>query len=193
MYYNAIRIIITVLIFIVPFFLIILKRKFKRIWIPIVGFFIVLTVLSSIPFENLLFSFSSPEDALAYQYSKSANTVIEGEDSCMVYYTTAPNTYTHAFFKKDDTQYKLSHYMEGRKIAQHHSINGIWQIYHFGKTDDYYVFGTRYDSPEIRVTHDGIDVPVKLEIIGDSFVNFYLNGYTDNTVLYVNDTAIEFE
>ena len=72
-----------------------------RLFVLLILCIIVLAVIS-LPFENLLFRFDTPEKLFNYSQNGQIVDVVHGEDSCMVYYEKNQGTYSRVIFRKKD-------------------------------------------------------------------------------------------
>lgn len=112
----------------------------------IIVFFLVLCIIlgevfSLFPIENFFITFKSPQSAFKYYCSGEIVDIIQGDDSCMVVYSTGGNSYSHTIMPKNENGYKISSFLNTKKSISQFNSNGTYAVYNSSKTDDYYFDG----------------------------------------------------
>lgn len=185
MLYIIIRLLI--LIFAVVIYKSLIKKRTKKTLLILC--IIVLAVIS-LPFENLLFRFDTPEKLFNYSQNGQIVDVVHGEDSCMVYYEKNQGTYSRVIFRKKDNSYKMIFQTDISTVYDRFDSSGSFKIYHIKDTDDYYVSATCFvGADEIKVIgSSNVDTDFR-QIEGTNFIYGYINSFNDDCYLSVGDSA----
>jgi len=194
--YSIVRLAILLIVFLYPFIMAIRKRNVKVLKILIIIICVFCIILWNLPIENLVTSFSSPEEIFYYSHNGTITNVVNGKDSCMIFYTTEKNKNSFFFARKDNGKYKLSHYLESQKTATYIGEYGNWMIYRFGATKDYYVFASPFDiNSSIKVFHNKMEIPITMkQISSESHTKvFFLYDYSDEFEFMIGTEIIEFD
>ena len=84
MLYNLLRILLGAGILTALLFFLKKRRKWQIRTLAIFSALILYCAICLWPFENLFFSFPTPEAAYSYRYKDSIQMIIPGEESCMI-------------------------------------------------------------------------------------------------------------
>lgn len=118
--------------------------------------------LSSLPFENLFLSFDKPEKLFNYYKNGQIVGIVQGEESCMVYYLEKQNVYSRVIFRKKDGLYKFTLKSEISTVYHSFDEKGSFKVYNVKGTDDYYLFAACFSD----------DVIIKAEGKNDMYTDF---------------------
>lgn len=191
--YHLIRLFLAVAIAAIPFLLLrkTLQPKVLAI-ITVLVFAVVSVVLSLLPAENAVMSFSTPEEASRYAGIGKVLCVADGEESGLII-TEQRGGKQVQIYPKSDGVWQIS---TGISFSQTtYSIQeGLVVLYLYKPTSEYY----------ISVTCFGADVPVhdsvgsvfqtceQDEIVAEHFSEYYayIPKFTDTYTLTVNETTI---
>ena len=83
------------------------RRKWQIRTLAIFSAMILFGVLCACPFENLIFSFPTPEKAHAYRYEDTIQLVLPGEESCFILSETAKKETSHSLLIRAKDGWKL--------------------------------------------------------------------------------------
>lgn len=169
MWYNTIRIILFIIIFIALFIFLSkkpLKGKHTRI-ILLIGFVVLYSLVFSLPTENLFISFHSPEAVFKYFSHGQIKGVEEGNNSCMIVYSTGTNEYSYIFIPKCDNGYKIPGIFTTKKMSKSFQKEGSFELYSINKTNDYYVFGMFISETENFKMVDSENTQFKIITVND--------------------------
>lgn len=139
MYYGLIRIIATVILFLLlTLFLKCFKRKVNTVLGVLIAVAISL-VLWYYPVENLFFSFDTPQSLFRYAGQGEIVEVVEGQESTALITKKGNNNYSTFFISKKDNKYKIATFNASKIVSskQHGTINIT--VYKVRNTDDYFV------------------------------------------------------
>ena len=193
MMYEIIRIILLIPIVL---FIIVLNRRFIRKTIVKILALILCAVLSLtlciFPFENLFYSFSTPEKLFNYISTDKIVDIVYGDNSCMIYYQTDKNSYSYIFSKKHNGGYKILNYFSYKKVSSRLDSNGSISVYNISKTEDFYVLANINSVAEIDI-YDGNDFKIEADIKqvdNTNFVFFSLPNLTNEHYLLINSTKV---
>lgn len=139
MYYGLIRIIATVILFLL---LILFLKHFKKKFSTILGLLIVVTISLALwfyPVENLFLSFDTPRSLFKYAGHGEIVEIVDGEGSTALITKKGDNDYSTFFISKKDNKYKIAPFNASKMVSskQYGSINIT--IYKVRNTDDYFV------------------------------------------------------
>ncbi len=175
------------------------KHKRRLVILTVVALFALLTISGMLPPENLFVTFESPESALRYHQNDTAELVLYGEESCMVIYKTKGNTWTHAFYPKDENGYKLPTWLISQRVAYRFDAEATIQVYRIKGTEDHYVSAS-LSSPDI-LAFDENGEQIEVEIVRHEFEGseyfdrgsyyFYLPSFSDGYYLTVGGEIIQ--
>lgn len=182
MLYIIIRVLILIFAFIID--KTIIKKKLKKIRL-IALIFVILVI--SLPFENLLFRFNTPEELFNYYKNGQIVDVVYGKDSCMVYYKTNKQTFSRVIFGKKDNSYKMLSQTGISTVYDVFDSMGSFKIYHVEGTEDYYIAATCFVTPdEISVVGCDDVLTDFRQIEGTKIIYGYINSFDDNCSLNIN-------
>jgi hypothetical protein len=154
-----------------PFFLLLtikipsIPKRFGILLVIFFGLSIPFFISTVIPFENLLFSFKSPQTMITYRNSGTVMDVVHGEDSSLIIYEagngagtvgrmkggnyesygTARNWYSHTVVKKSSAGYKLPDMRQHITQKTPHRLDEYdryFSVYSIVGTNDYFLYGT---------------------------------------------------
>ena len=98
-------------------------------------------ILSVLPIENLFITFKTPQDVFWYKCVGEIEGIIQGEDSCIIFYSKGKSSYSHEIMLKSEKGYKLPSLLFTNTVSKSHDENGIIEIYNVSNTNDYYILG----------------------------------------------------
>lgn len=112
----------------------------------ILSFFIFICLLLfasiiEIPVINCFANFKTPESAFAFSHTQEIADVVEGEESCMVFYKQDNNSYSQEYFLKIKDRYKITSSFSAKEIYNNCSKYGDYSVYNVKGTNDYYLIG----------------------------------------------------
>lgn len=193
--YGLVRMVLGISVFLVVFFLvrrtsILRKRMICAITATAVLLAVVLSIF--IPFENLLFTFSSPESAYRYYHSdvRDIEMVVTGE-SCDLVIGNQNQKDVLMILPKDDKGWKLASAMDTKLIAHTVSNGTAISVYEFKNSDDYFV--TVLSLP--GDVHEISDSLGSMFAYRDGTVSGYyanIHGWCHDYTLTINDTVVSF-
>lgn len=195
--YGIIRIIllIPVVLFVIVLTGRFIRKKFGKILALILCVMFSL-VLFIFPFENLFYSFSSPEKLFNYISTDRTGEIVDvvyGDNSCMIYYQTDKNSYSYAFFKMHESGYKILNYFSYKKISSKLDSNGSFNVYNISGTKDFYVLATINSAAKVEL-YDGnnfkIDINIK-QVKNANFVFFSATNLTDEYYLLIDSEKVK--
>lgn len=123
------------------------RRTFKTKALLICFSLLIMAAISVCPIENLVHTFSSPEDAFKYKYSNGDINVVEGANSALVVSENEDGDSTYEVFPKANDGYKLPNINATEQI-----VNDFFETAYIDIekcNDDYYVLVIAYDATEI--------------------------------------------
>lgn len=192
--YAFIRII---LLIIIVLFAIVLNRRLIRKKIEKILVLILCIVLSLIlvifPFENLFYSFSSPEKLFNYISTDKIIDVAYGNNSCMIYYQTDKNSYSYTFSERCKDGYKILNCFSYKKVYSKLDSNGSFYVYNIVGTKDFYVLASINSVANIEV-YDGNGFKIKTDIkhvMNTNFIFFSVTNLTDEHYLLINAKKVK--
>ncbi len=153
-----------------------LKRKPGRIApvLILIGGLIVFIVMTFFPTENIILTFETPKEAIAYANKEyedfQIKTTVDGEDSCLLLSDVhdAPQ-----FVRKSESGWKVSSIKYSRYQLQKNCFASVYKI---KNTSDYYVsILVYYNESDIVADNKGTDFVI---FKGDELSRFY--GYVHN-------------
>lgn len=122
----------------------ILRGKAKRKKLAIVSAAIISVMVVSLssvfPIENLFVSFNDPESLFQYFNGSQVQSVLDGNDSCMVIYRKGGNNGGFVLFPKSKKGYKIPTPFLTEKVLDRLDGNGVVEVYHVKGCADYYLF-----------------------------------------------------
>ena len=197
MLFGIFRIVFGAIVFISAIFLIkrnksIVRKKLYMI-ITLILCVVFCSVLSLFPVENIFITFDSPENVFHYTCSGKIHNIVYGNNSCMVYYSTGNNSYSHSFIIKVKNGYKISNYFRSSKVAHKFDRNGSFDVYNVLGTGDYYVVGAiPFEGTEISIfnNHDEKVNSDIQKVENSDFVYFYLEDFTNGYYLLIDNQRI---
>ena len=165
------------------------KISKKKVIITIISCIILCFISGLFPIENLFIDFQSPEDVFNYTSTGEIIDIIYGNDSCMIYYSTGPNSFSYLFVKKSENGYKISSNFSTKIVSKKFDQNGSFDVYNLSETNDYYIIGTiNSEENTINIFNDK-DEKVECEIkrVEDTgFIYCYIKDYTDRYYIIIN-------
>lgn len=188
--------VLIVALFAVPCYVFCLKKQAgKKSWffILVAGMAVVLlTVLFFLPFENIFYSFQSPEDVFSYKYPGTSDIqlVIEGQESALVIGDKERETLM-SYVRKEDDNWKLDVGVAHKEIATEMIENGLVLVYQYRDSHDYYI-----EIIDMEGTIASISDNLHSQFVsykGNEFISYYYAAVTDfdeNYSLTINDTKI---
>lgn len=181
MLYITVRFLVLVFAFVIDKTIIKKKSKIVRF----VLFIIVLTVIS-LPFENLLLRFNTPEELFYYSKNGQIVDVVYGENSCMVYYKKNQQTYSRVIFGKNDNSYIMLLQADISTVYHKFDSMGSFNIYHVKGTDDYYISAISFVGVDEISVVGGDDVLTDFrQIEGTNVIYGYINSFDDDCYLSI--------
>ncbi len=100
--------------------------------------FLLSSCLFMIPFENIFYSFNSPQAAFDYKYCGVISGFCDGEESTMILYRNE-DEYSNVVFTKKDHGWKLDHNNTYELVANKTIDDKLVLVYKVSETDDWYV------------------------------------------------------
>lgn len=168
MFFDAIRLLLLLAMSVVAI-LKIRASKIKRKRLAIILSVVLILILNSIsgmfPVENLFIDFKSPESVFHYTTVGRIETIIYGNSSCMVYYSTGSTSYEYSFIPKTEYGYKIPGTFTTKQVSNKFDKDVYFDIYNVVGTSEYYVFGRIFsEENEIHIV-DSNNQPVMCNII----------------------------
>ncbi len=139
MYWGLIRIIATVILFLL---LILFLKHFKKKFSTILCLLIAVTISLALwfyPVVNLVFSFDTPQSLFKYAGHGEIVEIVDGKKSTALITKKDDNNYSTFFISKKDSKYKITPFNASKIVSskQRGAINIT--IYKVRNTDDYFV------------------------------------------------------
>lgn len=192
--YTAVRTILLVTILLIGIITIrkLIAKQWQRI-LAIVLCMVLVSVVSAFPFENLFYSFESPEKVFNYIGKDELTGIVYGEDSCLIYYETEKNTYSYTYCKKHEDRYKLLSHFSCKKVSKSFDSNGSYEVYNVLGTNDYYVFIFAVKPISKLEIYDDKDNKIKTEILrvkDTGFIVFSVTNFTDKHYLLIDSNKV---
>lgn len=106
------------------------------------------------PVENLVLRFNSAESVFSYIGKGKVQTVLEGQESCMVIYSQQGKTDGQLLIPKKEKCYLIPKPTTTVKVASSDADQAVfYDVYSAQGTEDYYVFGYLVsDASDIDIT-----------------------------------------
>lgn len=142
--FIIVRIIICCVFFLIPLTLMrlfgILHRN-RTFFISIMLSIVVLSISSVVPFENLLFTFNTPEEVYLYSHIGKHNIVliVEGNNSALVIDQKNNKDYLFYMVPKDDQGWKIGIGTDMKYVSNQIIGELAINVYQFKCSDDYYI------------------------------------------------------
>ena len=139
MWYIIVRFFFFAILFIVFFKT--FKRHLKKITV-IVSIIVTLILFSFsylVPFENLFFNFSSPQDVFRYQLMGKPISIVEGKDSALILYINN-GTISQSIIPKTKNGWKIGTYFSYEGVLTKDWKYNTIVIYRCKNSSDFYVF-----------------------------------------------------
>ena len=186
-----------ILIFFVLLFLSCFKL-FKMKKQKIFAFIFCLVLCSVIvisPFENLFYSFSSPEKLFNYISTDEIVDVAYGDESCMIYYETSNNVYSFTFSKKQEGKYKILNNFSYKKVYSMLDTYGSLDVYNVSGTNDFYVTAVINPMSNIEVYGaDNLKIDTEIKRVKNTdFIFFSLTDLTDNHYFLIDSKKVKLK
>ena len=202
MVYPIIGTIVYILAFLV-IIAVILRRNSprKKLYVLVCSALCVLVYggLCMIPYEGNIMEFDSAQSAFRYQHKGDIVRVIEGEQSCMVYYRDNLGIYSHSFFAKSGSKYQILPNRNCKQAAHVFRSGAALDVYTVSGSDDYYIVGTFGKRMNDAVLFDDQDNPTDVELLYDEsnpdadFFTAYVKGWNSRYYFMVSDVKVGFE
>lgn len=187
-------------IFFVAFLLIIKRIKPKKGKLfnisLLICTFIIVCVLNFIPFENVFYTFSSPEKAYNYFYSekKEISIVVEGEKTDFVCGREGVEM-THLIIPKSDKGWKVGLGADTKNIKNTFKTGVSYNIYQYKNTNEYYIFLLDVSGEKATVT-DSLDSNFVESSIDDGdeikYIYYaYIPEYNEEYVVTINGRQVK--
>lgn len=151
--YGFIRILIGAILFSVSM-LIIKKAKSKKNQIKMVAAALSIFIavgLSYLPFENLLYTFKSPEAAFNYQNFSKASLVITGETTDLVIGKNH-GAQSATILQKTDNGWKLGRLKQIKNIKSYSNDTAEINVYRYTTSEDIFILITSKESVQLSVS-----------------------------------------
>lgn len=145
--YDSIRNIFNAILIIIIIVLIVRKFKYssRRFKFSLLAIYLVISMVSSLPIENLFIDYSSPDDVFAYKCSGIIKDKVYGKNSCMIVYEEKANTYeSFIIVPGNNSSYKIPYNWTGDKVLKNIEAENVSAVYNVSKTNDYYLYGYCY-------------------------------------------------
>ena len=145
MLYDIVRLIFFLIILGLGFLLLRRLKATRKLFIIVplsilwMGLFLA---SSSFPVENLFINFKSPEAVFYYTKSGKIESVVYGNDSCMINYFSG-TTLTVVYIPKLATGYKIPGPFISRTVSQRIDVHAscVFTVDNVKNTNDYYISG----------------------------------------------------
>lgn len=197
MFYNLVRYIITGVFLLIAFIIVKkLSLSKKKAIFAFVAAYIISVVISGVPFENVFFTFDSPEQAFEYSERGEILMVSEAEESSIVAYKKDNKTYSHFVVYKENGGYKLANEWSLKRIHHKSTETLKFTIYKIDGTQDYFltVFGFASEN-EVLTDSNSKVFDLRYEV-NDGLYRYYSAfaiDYSSQYKLYFNGETIVFE
>lgn len=197
MYYGLIRIIATVILFLL---LMSFRKHFKKKVKAILGVLIVVTISFALwycPVENLFFSFDTPQSLFKYAGQGEIVEIVEGRESTALMTKKGDNNYSTFFINKKDDKYKIATFNTSIIVSskQHESINIT--LYRVRNTDDYFIRIWGISDEEIELSDTlNTEFNIHYENIanGKKTVNALVSiPYSDDYSCFIDGEKVTFD
>ena len=200
MIFGIIRWVIGIILFVLLFC--VLKRKKRkpiqeknRIIISGIIAFLVITVLSFIPIENLFVHFKTPESAYHYFQAGTPMHTVYGENSAMVIADDRDTENLSIISKADKSDsWKISLGYNTEMAAQAFDGGCSAVVYHHKPTGDNYIFVYVRDS-QVSINDDlgttFVEIPDENALIKEYVA--YLSDFDSDYIVTVNGTQLTFD
>ena len=204
--YAITRVLIICMAFLLSFggiviFSLLAKKHKKKFWVYTglahsgIVFFIC-SVLLCTPFENLLYTFDSPEQIAQYSITGNIVSVVEGNDSSLIVYNYGSAANAFIIVEKNNDGYKICSKLCYQKVKKAH--NDQICIYRTDNSLDYYLIiqGFFGNGPLEFTYNNGGTIPVDaVSIYQDTVI---VNGalLVDNMesfIVYINGEPIVWD
>lgn len=155
--FGIIRIIVGCIVFFLCNFFIDKKikktTKRKKLIASFLASITLITALAFIPFENLFFSFKSPEESYKYVNSEISNVklVVNGNNSDFVI-GEKNNSDVYLIIPKTSSGWKVGIGTNTKRIAQKITNDVVIYVYQYKNTDDYFIAVHNIKNTNIELT-----------------------------------------
>ncbi len=176
------------------------KNKNRLTYLMITGISIALVIaLSFFPFENLFFTFDSPN--AAYEYYKLGSSkienVIEGAE-CDFVVDRKDNSDSYLIIPKTSEGWKIGIGSNTKRIEQKIADGIVIYVYQYGNTNEYFItiFDTNGEVLDLSDKYDTIFITSEKhnEVLEKTFTTYYayIPEFTSDYIISVNGNNIEF-
>ena len=196
MFYGIVRLIIFTLILIFIILKLNKTKFFKKKCVNVLTV-IILIILCSIsfmfPVENLFINFKSPQAIFRYSYFGKITNIVYGNDSCMIYYSTGKNAYSHSILPKSSKGYKIQSLFSVKKVSHKFDKYGLYEVYNVLGTNDYYIFGTTITKEDTINIFGGNNGEIKgsfTKVENTNFIYSFVENFTNDYYILIDGNKI---
>lgn len=192
--YSFIRIMIFLIVWLLAV-CIIKKTKLRNVrkiyFISAVICLVLSSVACYIPVENAFTSFETAEQVFDYTNWEESQLVLEGENSCMVVYESAPSTSSFSFVGKDEDGYKILPQHLSKMISRKSDENGVVLVYNVKDSNDYYIIATVGVHENVQVECESGELESSIMTISNTGIYYiYVSDLQESTHLIVDGKTI---
>lgn len=169
------------------------KTMYKRKQYIFSVFMVVflVTILSFVPFENLLITFNSPEAAFNFVNPEKVKLVIQGKNSDFVIGERDGANYTYLIVPKNDNGWKVGRGLD-TKLKMRKVHNGIMiYVYQYKNTGDYYVTISDLSGEKLQI-EDSHGSQFLCNTISKTYVTYYAAAFQIDSQYWIkiNDEKV---